>query len=461
MLPLGLQLWDAGLQEFVDWSPPRVDFFGSNVDPMAFASLTISVSVAVQAIVFISLGAFADHYSYRYYGMLSATLIAQATAICFIFLSSGSLYLTAAILTMVLNASFGVGGVFYNAYLPVLVDAHPDLKGYGGVNVPRSLQGFREELMDRTSAYGFMWGYAASGVIMVLCFGLTIILGSEDEEERLALRASVMMCGIWWALLTPITFCWLKKRPGPPLPKYTPKYLVILHGWKSILGTLRDAIRYRHTGIFLVCFFFYSDALSSITYLGVLFAQESLCFSITQQAIMLIIIWPTSVLGNYLYVRLKKAFKLRTKTVILINLAVYSVVCLYGTLGLIDSLPFGLKTTAEMYIFAAVHGLHVGALQSFQRALFADLIIPGRETEFFSLYAITDKGSSWLGPFVIGIIKQTTGSFRGGFIYLLIMLVLPALGLAIFVDHDQGLIDVGRMKIDLTPETPVRTKSSS
>ncbi|KAF4737645.1 hypothetical protein FOZ63_009394, partial [Perkinsus olseni] len=308
-----------------------------------------------------------------------------------------------------------------------------------------TLKRFREELMDRMSGYGFMWGYAASGVIMVICFGLILLIGSQKEEERISLRVSVMVCGIWWALLTPIIFYWLKKRPGPALPKYHPRLLVILHGWRSVLHTLRDAVRYRNTGIFLICYFFYSDAFSTITYLGVLFAQESLCFAVTQQAIMLIIIWPASVIGNYFYIWLKKEFNLRTKTVILMNLAVYAILCLYGSLGIIDALPFGLKTSAEMYIFAAIHGLHVGALQSFQRALFADLSIPGRETEFFSLYAITDRGSSWLGPLVVGIIKQSTGSFRAGFVYLVIML---------------GMIDVGRLLLDAIAEIPEAERQS-
>ncbi|KAF4699025.1 hypothetical protein FOZ62_031562 [Perkinsus olseni] len=439
----GLKLWDTSLQEFVGWSPPRVDFFGSTVDPTAFASLTISVSVAVQAAVYITFGAFADHSTFRYYGMLLASVMAQAAAICFIFMSSGSLYFVAALLTIALNAFFGVGGVFYNAYLPVLVDAHPRLKGYGGVEVPQTLKQFREELMDRMSGYGFMWGYAASVVVAVICFAL-LLLG-------IPIRVSVMVCGIWWALLTPIIFYWLKKRPGPALPKYRPRLLVVFHGWRSVLRTLRDVFRYRNTGIFLVCYFFYSDALSTMVYTAVLFAQEALCLGFGQQGIPVITILVTAALGNCFYVWIKTRLDLRTKTVLLIHLAVFALLNLYGCLSLIPNLPLGFRSSPEMYTYAAIFGFHIGAVQSFQRALFADLTIPGRETEFFSLYAITDRGSSWLGPLVVGIIRNFTGSLRGGFVYILLMIVLPSLGLAFFVDHDQGMIDVGRLLV----ETPM------
>ena len=40
----------------------------------------------------------------------------------------------------------------------------------------------------------------------------------------------------------------------------------------------------------------------------------------------------------------------------------------------------------------------IGAVQSYSRTMFCDLLIPGKEAEFFALFEITDKGSSWLGP---------------------------------------------------------------
>ncbi|KAF4737338.1 Autophagy protein 22 [Perkinsus olseni] len=172
-------------------------------------------------------------------------------------------------------------------------------------------------------------------------------------------------------------------------------------------------------------------------------------------------IWVAAAVGNYFYVWLKKRLDLRTKTVLLINLAVFALINLYGSIGLIPNLPFGFKSSPEMYTYAAIYGFHIGAVQSFQRALFADFTIPGRETEFFSLYAITDRGSSWLGPLVVGIIRNFTGSLRGGFVYILLMIVLPSLGLAFFVDHDQGLTDRVRAKLPPCPMIDYRIPEDS
>ena len=71
----------------------------------------------------------------------------------------------------------------------------------------------------------------------------------------------------------------------------------------------------------------------------------------------------------------------------------YMFLCAFSLLGLIRNSPVGLKSVPEAYVFAAVHGLIIGAVQSYSRTVFCDLVIPGKEAESFALYEITDKGS--------------------------------------------------------------------
>jgi UMF1 family MFS transporter len=65
----------------------------------------------------------------------------------------------------------------------------------------------------------------------------------------------------------------------------------------------------------------------------------------------------------------------------------------------------------EMYVLALYYGFLLGALQSFSRALFAELIPPGMESEFFGLYEITDRGSSWLGPVLVALCTDMLGRY--------------------------------------------------
>jgi UMF1 family MFS transporter len=47
------------------------------------------------------------------------------------------------------------------------------------------------------------------------------------------------------------------------------------------------------------------------------------------------------------------------------------------------------------------------------------------ESSFFSLFALTDKSASFVGPAIVGLISDMTGNIRNGFIFLLIMLAVP------------------------------------
>ena len=46
----------------------------------------------------------------------------------------------------------------------------------------------------------------------------------------------------------------------------------------------------------------------------------------------------------------------------------------------------------------------------------ATIIPVGRESEFFALFEITDKGTAWLGPLILSVVFNTTGSFQNFFI---------------------------------------------
>jgi UMF1 family MFS transporter len=68
----------------------------------------------------------------------------------------------------------------------------------------------------------------------------------------------------------------------------------------------------------------------------------------------------------------------------------------------------------------------------------ADVTKQHSNARFFSLFSITDKGASWLGPAAIAIIADRTGDIRHGFWFLLLLLILPLPILLIRVDMVKG-----------------------
>ncbi len=68
------------------------------------------------------------------------------------------------------------------------------------------------------------------------------------------------------------------------------------------------------------------------------------------------------------------------------------------------------------------------------------MIPKGREAEYFSLYEIGDKGTSWFCPLLFGLALQYTGSYR---LAILSLLVFFAAGMAVLrrVDVKAGARD--------------------
>ena len=102
---------------------------------------------------------------------------------------------------------------------------------------------------------------------------------------------------------------------------------------------------------------------------------------------------------------------------------------LYALLGYIPAVQrlgyLGLQQPWEMYPIALIYGLSLGGLSGYCRALYGELIPEGFEATFYSLYAITDKGSSIFGPAIVGAITDATGDIRPAFFFLAALIVAP------------------------------------
>jgi MFS-type transporter involved in bile tolerance (Atg22 family) len=87
----------------------------------------------------------------------------------------------------------------------------------------------------------------------------------------------------------------------------------------------------------------------------------------------------------------------------------------------------------EFWALAVVVALVLGGSQALSRSLFSQMIPHEREAEFFSFYEISERGTSWIGPLLFGLVTQATGSMRTA-IFSLIVLFIAWLLMLITVD---------------------------
>src|SRR4051812_17671655 len=87
-------------------------------------------------------------------------------------------------------------------------------------------------------------------------------------------------------------------------------------------------------------------------------------------------------------------------------------------------------------------GLVMGGTQALSRSFFSQLIPRGREAEYFSLYQACERGTSWLGTLVFGVVHQLTDSYRPAILALIAFFVLGG-GLLWKLDPDRGIVEAG------------------
>jgi UMF1 family MFS transporter len=84
----------------------------------------------------------------------------------------------------------------------------------------------------------------------------------------------------------------------------------------------------------------------------------------------------------------------------------------------------------QFYLLATLIGFVMGGTQALSRSLFSQLIPPGKEAEYFGFYEISDRGTSWLGPFLFALTYQLSGSYRYAIFSLVFFFVVGGLLLA-------------------------------
>eukprot|EP00397_Hematodinium_sp_SG-2012_P011261 GEMP01011397.1.p1 GENE.GEMP01011397.1~~GEMP01011397.1.p1 ORF type:complete len:546 (+),score=94.45 GEMP01011397.1:76-1638(+) len=372
-----------------------VPFFGTNIDYLSYATWVVSISVLVQALVFVSMGSFADYGTYRKRMLLVCVCLGSVCNLLFMAAEDSNAYITVGILTILANVFFGLSVVVYNAYLPVLVDAHEKLCD---VNVDalspdevEELQKFRTDHESEMSSKGFFYGYLGQFVGMVC--GCSIVLvgekmwSKEDLESNYYrnYRAAFVFVGVWWFLWSLPAFLWLKPRASAPLSveNSTPCAFATF-GWRSMWRSLCLAKTHSNTWRMLVIFFLYSDMYSTSNVLGIFIANEKMCFNTLQLMLLAVIMLVMAAVGSYAVLYIQRKCGASVKGIIVTCLIAYACLSLCGLVGAWNT-TFGFRAQWEIYVYASFYGFLFAPVSIYSRVLFADFIPPGHESSFFFL----------------------------------------------------------------------------
>lgn len=295
------------------------------------------------------------------------------------------------------------------------------------------------QLSTRISSKGVGLGYCAAVVVQIMSILLLFLMSKtpiSKASATLPLRFVLLLVGVWWFTFTMVCRMWLRNRPGPPLEStatHRSRWRVWLHlvgfSWKSLWKTIKVAVKLREVLVFLIAWFLLSDAVATVSGTAILFARTELKLSTMSVGLLSITAMTSGMAGAFFWPVVSRRYGLKPNHTIIICIALFELIPLYGMLAYIPLFKkwgvFGLQQPWEIFPLAFVHGVVSGGFSSYCRSFFGLLIPPGSEAAFYALYAATDKGSSFIGPAIVGVLIDATGQVRSGFVFIAILIVLP------------------------------------
>ncbi|MGI8555636.1 MAG: MFS transporter, partial [Pyrinomonadaceae bacterium] len=233
----------------------------------------------------------------------------------------------------------------------------------------------------------------------------------------LAVRICLLTAGIWWGGFALITFSRLKtRRPARVAPEN--KNLVVA-GIGELVETFRELFKLKHTLHFLIAYLLYNDGIQTVITSSAIFISQELFVAKgleTDQSVLIIaflIAQIVGIIGSIAFERI--AYFTSSKTAIIISLVIWSAIVIYA---------YGfLETLTQAYIMSGVIGFVLGGSQALSRSLFSQMIPAGRESAFFGIYEISERGTSWIGPIVFGLVAQLTNSYRPAILALIVFFI--------------------------------------
>ena len=344
----------------------------------AYWALATSVVTVIVALIGPVCGAIADHKDTK--KIFFSTSVAIGVIGCVIngFAMSWSLFLIIYILTKI---AYQASLTFYDS---MLNDVTTD------------------DRSDAVSAYGYAWGYIGSCIPFTVAL-IAYVMGPDMLKMIPGSISRLIGFGVtagwWWVVTVPLL------NNYKQINYVEDDHGAISKAFKKIFRTLkRIAVEDKKVLYFLIAFFLYIDGVGTIIdnciNLGI-----DLGLNTVGQVIFLLLTQVVAWIGSLVFAKLSKKYD----TVPLIQICIlgYTVVCLYA---------LTLQHLWQFAVMAFGVGCFQGSIQSLSRSYYSRIIPDENSGEYFGIYDIFAKGASFLGSFVIYLVKKigirTNGVFN-------------------------------------------------
>lgn len=397
---------EGGTNKLVDC---QVEIIGLTFQAGSLWGYLLAVATVIQVLVVPLMGAIADRTQNKK-RMLAIFAFGGATATVLMSLVSGTNWELGVVLFILGNIGYGTSVVIYYAFIPEIATA---------------------DERDGLSTKGWAFGYLGGGVALAVQLAVYLAHESLGITEGNAAQIAFLLSGIWWAAFTTIPLRRLKNHQPPHGPEHGGS--VLTGGFRELRSTFRAARAYPLTLAFLGTYLIYTDGIATVANVSAQYGSEELNFENTVLISTILIVQFVAFIGGWLHGRVARRYG--AKRTIMMSLGVWVVV-----IGFAYFVQAG--QALQFYALAVGIGLVLGGTNALSRSLFSQMVPPGKEAQYFSVYEIGERATSWMGPALFAIVAGATGSYRPAIISLVVFFFI-GLVLMFFVPVRKAIRAVG------------------
>ncbi|MPZ79412.1 MAG: MFS transporter [Actinophytocola sp.] len=397
---------DGGTNKLLDC---QIDVFGLHFQAGTLWGYLLAVATVVQVLIVPLMGAIADRTQNKK-RMLAVSAFGGAAATALMSLVAGTNWQLGVILFILGNIGYGTSVVIYYSFIPEIATA---------------------DERDGLSTKGWAFGYLGSGTALLLQLAIYLAHDSLGLSEGNAAQIAFLMSGIWWAAFTLIPLRRLKNHQRPHGGEHGAG--VLRGGFRELGNTIKLARAYPLTLAFLGTYLIYTDGIATVANVSAQYGSEELNFEDTVLISTILIVQFVAFFGGVLHGLVAR--RLGAKRTIMISLSVWLVV-----IGAAYFVQAG--QALQFYLLAAGIGLVLGGTNALSRSLFSQMVPPGKEAQYFSIYEIGERATSWMGPLLFAAVAGATGSYRPAIISLVVFFAV-GLVLMFFVPVRRAIRAVG------------------
>ncbi|KAI0875384.1 MFS general substrate transporter [Hypoxylon argillaceum] len=447
----GLALFNFGptaFQNLLSQAAPAdtglLRFAGRDRNVNSIVLLTNGVSFAIQAALFIAIGAYADFGSGRRWILVFWSVVAFGVGFAWLGVHVPSRWEAGVALYVVGLICYQLTLTYWTAAFPSLARNTPHLREAARAYAEGAISQAdydRQDEMERSRLSNVAFCIQSAGEVVILAIIVGILFGvdvnASTEANNWGLSVLIAFATAVWLVLSIPWFVIEKKRPGLKIP--SGKNIISVGFWQ-LKEALTKIWHLKQSLIYLVGYFLLGDSLNTtVTVIGTL-QNEVVSYDTLTLTYLLIAGIVAQGVGIAVYWWLQKRYQISAK--MMFNLVMVGIILLDGW-GMIGNWTdnFGFHHVWEIWLYQAFYGLFVCQWYSYSQIMISSVTPRGHEFLFFSLFTIIGKTSSFIGPFVSSAIIDASPGHNNNsapFYFLFALTLVSAIGLFLFLDLDKS-----------------------